>query len=440
MKKSLFILGIATLSACKPNLKVDAPNANGLDFSNYIAVGNSLTAGYTDGTLYRSGQINSYPNILASQFGVFGPIEFVQPLLPSETGFPAPKRVLGYSTDCTGATSLAPVFYTGIPDTAGSTINISAQGPFNNFGIPGIRTIDYLLPGYANLAASFGFPYAKRMFTSSVWRPLDELRLNNPTFFTLWLGSNDVLGYALSGGEEVSTMPIHPNNISDPTQARAAYDSVLYTLTRNGSKGVLLNLPDITTIPFFTTIPANGLTLDTATAAALNGAYAGTGMAFHTGANYFIIQDIAAPAGMRQLKKDELLLLSLPQDSLKCAGWGSMKPIPKSYVLDRDELTRITNFTTNFNTYIATKAVSMNLPLVDINNFLRTTQTGYKYNGVLYTTQFISGGAFALDGVHLTPRGNALVANQIITAINGFYKTTIPLIDIHTYPGIRFPL
>jgi len=440
MKKILIILGFATLSACKPNLKVDAPTANGLDFSNYIAVGNSLTAGYTDGTLYRSGQINSYPNMLAQHVGLFGAVEFVQPLLTTEAGFPSPKRILGYSTDCLGNTSLAPVLYGGLMDTAGSTTNISAQGPFNNFGIPGIRAIDYLMPGYANLAASLGFPFAKRMFTSAAWRPLDELRLNNPTFFTLWLGSNDVLGFALAGGEEVPTLSIHPNNISDITQARAGYDSVLHALTRNGSKGVLLNLPDVTSIPFFTTIPANGLTLDSTQAAGLNAAFAGMGMSFKTGANYFVIQDGAAPGGRRQLKAGELVLLSLPQDSLKCAGWGSIKPIPKGFVLTADEVTRIENFTSNMNTFIATKSVSMGVPMVDVNAFLRNAVSGFTFNGVVYNTQFISGGAFSLDGVHLTPRGNALVANEIIKVTNGYYKSTIPLIDIHQYPGIRFPL
>jgi hypothetical protein len=436
MKKLFIIFGFAALASCKPNLKVDSPSANGLDFSNYVAVGNSLTAGYADGTLYRSGQINSYPNILAEQFGLFGPITFKQPLLNGETGFPTAKLVLGYRTDCMGATSLSPIPATGIVDSLDAT-NISLQGPFNNFGIPGIRSIDYLMTGYANLAASLGFPYAKRMFTSSAWRPLDELRLNNPTFFTLWLGSNDVLGYAISGGEE-NPLPIHPNNISDFGQFKLAYDSVLQTLMRAGAKGAILNIPDVTSIPYFTTIPANGLMLDTTQAAQLN-ALSGANL-FHTGANYFVIQDIAAPGGRRQMKPGELLLLSLPQDSLKCAMWGSAVPIPKSYVLTQDEIAKIQQATNNFNSYIAATAVARNIPLVDMNAFLRNAASGFMFNGVSYNTQFISGGAFSLDGIHLTPRGNALVANEIIKAANAYYKSSIPLIDVHKYSGIRFPL
>ena len=289
MKKLFIILGLAGMASCKPNLHTDAPTANGLNFTNYVAVGNSLTAGYADGTLYKTGQTNSYPNILATQLQLFGPMEFVQPLLPGDAGYPSPKLVLGYYTDCMGATSLSPMPYSGMVDTAGSAANIAAQGPFNNFGIPGIRAIDYLMSGYAPVAASFGFPYALRMFMNPVARPIDELRRSNPTFFTLWLGSNDVLGYALSGGEG-NNLPIHPSNISDFNAFTNGYDSVLSTLTSTGAKGVILNIPDITTIPFFNTIPSNGLMLDTAGAAGLNGFYAsmGSSITFKTGANYFV--------------------------------------------------------------------------------------------------------------------------------------------------------
>ncbi len=42
--------------------------AGSADFSKYVALGNSLTAGYSDGALFRSGQENAYPKLLADQF------------------------------------------------------------------------------------------------------------------------------------------------------------------------------------------------------------------------------------------------------------------------------------------------------------------------------------------------------------------------------------
>ncbi|MDH5355799.1 MAG: G-D-S-L family lipolytic protein, partial [Gammaproteobacteria bacterium] len=52
------------------------------DFSNFVAIGDSLTAGYADGALYRHGQENSYGAILAQQFALVGGGAFSQPLMP----------------------------------------------------------------------------------------------------------------------------------------------------------------------------------------------------------------------------------------------------------------------------------------------------------------------------------------------------------------------
>ena len=61
------------------------------------------------------------------------------------------------------------------------------------------------------------------------------------------------------------------------------------------------------------------------------------------------------------------------------------------------------------------------------------------YDGVKYSVAFVTGGVFSLDGVHLTPRGYSLVANEIIRMINGQYKSTIPLVEANKYPSVKFP-
>ncbi|RYZ50654.1 MAG: hypothetical protein EOP49_13555 [Sphingobacteriales bacterium] len=436
MKKIYFISGLAALSlaSCKPNFKTDAPSANGLDFSRYVAVGNSLTAGYSDGTLYRSGQQTSYPAILAEQFRLLGGGTFTQPLLPGESGWPGPKRVLGYSSVCGGAPSLSPVIYSGNRDTAGSGVNIAAQGPYNNMGIPGIRAIDFLFPGYG-----FANPYAGRIFSAPFARGVDEIDNIPATFFTVWLGANDVLGYALSGGEGSNT-PSSPQNISDVNSFKIAYDSVVNTMTRGGAKGALLNIPDITSIPYFTTIPANSLQLNASQAAQLAAAYSGAGMTFVAGSNYFVVEDPNVPQlGFRQAKPGEIILLTTPSDSLRCGGWGSTRPIPKEYVLTLTEINKIREATTAFNNHIRAKAIQSQLAYVDMAAYLKTLGTGIRFNGVDYTAQFVSGGAFSLDGIHLTPRGYAMAANEIIRTINGYYNSTVPTVDANKFGGVRFP-
>lgn len=421
---------LTMLGACKPNLEATPGSANGLDFSRYVAVGNSLTAGYASNSLTRFGQENSYPAMLSQQFSlVGGPQTFKQPLLPGNMGWPSPQLVLGIKADCLNNAGLAPVPFTGTPDTAGSATNIAAQGPYNNMGIPGIRAIDMVFPGYGALN-----PYAGRLFTSLLAMPAAEVNRLDATFFTLWLGNNDVLGYATSGGAGGLTGSISPLPVF-----KIAYDTTLERMTKNGAKGVLINIPDVTSIPYFTTIPYNGLTLDAAKAAALSAAYPAS-FSFAAGSgNRWVIEDGSAPGGLRQIQEGEFILLTTPQDSLKCAGWGTLKPIPKNFVLDATEVANVRNATKDFNDHILQKAQEKNLAFVDVFSYLKQFNPGVKFNGVNFTTTFVTGGTFSLDGVHLTPRGYALVANAILRGINMHYGSSIPEVDVNRYQGLLFP-
>lgn len=450
-RSSLLIAACAALalSACKPRLTPDAYSSGGLDFTRYIAVGNSLTAGYADGSLYRSGQMSAYPSILSYSFSRLGPSDYKAPLLPGESGWPIipsqayyPKRVLGLSADCLGVTSLGPVLYTGAPDTAGSSTSIAAQGPYTNLGVPGIRAVDFLNPFYGFLN-----PYSARFFTSP--NPLVELGKAQPTFFTAWIGNNDVLAYATSGGAAGKSSGGSPfiladqKAISSTAFFAAAVDSVLNRLQPAGStaKGAVMNIPDVTAIPFFTTVPYNGLVLTRqGQVDSLNFAYQPTGISFTLGANPFIIQDNSVPViKFRKARAGEYILLSIPQDSLKCGGWGSKKPIPGQYVLDQYEVAAVKDATSAFNGILRTAAINRGLAYVDMNAYLKTITAGTQYNGVTLNASFVKGGAFSLDGVHLTPRGNALVANEILRTINYVYGASLQMADVNNYNGVLFP-
>jgi len=93
MKKNIIYVAVLALSfmACEPEF--DNPVDEGgvfssgtADFSNFVAIGNSLTAGFADNSLYITGQENSYPNILADQFSLVGGGTFTQPLMADNTG------------------------------------------------------------------------------------------------------------------------------------------------------------------------------------------------------------------------------------------------------------------------------------------------------------------------------------------------------------------
>ena len=150
-------------------------------------------------------------------------------------------------------------------------------------GVPGAKSYHLVAPGYGNVAGvaiGAANPYYARFASSPSATVIGDAAIQNPSFFTLWIGNNDILSFATSGGAGVDqTGNLDPstyggNDITDPNVFASVLDGLLQTLTANGADGVLMNIPDVTAIPYFTTVPYNPVPLDEATAALLNGAYA----------------------------------------------------------------------------------------------------------------------------------------------------------------------
>ncbi len=439
----LCILPLLILAGCKPNVDEFEPSAGNADFSRYVAVGDNWTAGMADGALYRSGQENSFPNILAGQFSKVGGGEFKQPLMVDDYGFgfpggvliPKPKLEMGYHPDCKGVTNLVPA----IPNVEVNPANfasVAADGPFNNISTPGLKSFYMAVAGMAQLN-----PYYARFASGPASRIIDEIPLANGTFFTLWLGTYDVLSNAISGGVD----PLTSVDVFT-----ASMQATLGTLTATGAKGVIANIPDVLDAPFFHTIPYNALPLDEASAAQLNAGYAQLNMliksmnstdtiVFTAGQNPLVIQDVALPWGIRQAKSSDLVLLSLPQDSLKCGGWGSMKPVPASYILDAAEIDYIHTATTNYNAVISGLATG-NVVLADMQSVLKSIYNdGVVFENVNISFSFVTGNFFSTDGLNPTPIGSAVLAYYFIERINEAFGANIPQVIVSDFPGVTLP-
>ena len=116
-----------------------------------------------------------------------------------------------------------------------------------------------------------------------------------------------------------------------------------------------------------------------------------------------------------------------------------MKGIPHQYMLTEDEVDDINDAITAYNVKLRATADAFGLAFVDVNAFINSVRTGIDYDGQTIRAKFVEGGAYSLDGVHLTPLGNALLANEFIKAINAKYGSTIPRIDATSYQGVAFP-
>ena len=139
----------------------------------------------------------------------------------------------------------------------------------------------------------------------------------------------------------------------------------------------------------------------------------------------------------RQMVEGELLTLTTPLDSIKCAGFGILKPMPGQFVLRQSEIDKINDAVAGYNTTIKNIATANGLAHVDANQRLKDLQSGITYNGISYTTTFVTGGAFSLDGVHPNSRGYAIIANTFIDAINSTYGSSIDKVNVNAYPTIE---
>jgi hypothetical protein len=263
------------------------------------------------------------------------------------------------------------------------------------------------------------------------------------------------LGYALSGGAS--------DAITDVNTFTYAVNTILAGMTANGAKGAIANIPNVTDIPYCsftnTRLPYNGLVLGADTANLLNTIYTGIGQAigyeygfnFTAGPNAFVIVDntlpLPAPYNVRQMTADELFLLTLPQDSLYM-GMGSIKiidgvpqpwGISNQFVLASNELLNISEAITDYNGIIEGLATQFDLALVDMNaKFNTVATTGMEVDGIMFTTDFITGNTFSLDGVHMTAQGYSVAANFFIEAINDKYGAGLTTVSPRLYPGIYY--
>lgn len=469
--------------ACNNNDDEDAvveiPITSGsASFAKYLALGDSFAAGYSDGALFKAGQETSYPSILAQQFMPAGGGAFTVPMMADNVGglLLAGNVIAGPRLYFNGK---SPVPVSGMPTTE---VTAHLTGSFNNLGIPGAKSYHLVAPGYGNVAgvaSGKANPYYARFAGSATTTVLADALVQAPTFFSLFIGGNDVLGYATSGGVGVNqTGNLDPstyggNDITDPNVFANVYNALITNLTANGAKGVIGNLPYVTALPYFTTVPYNPVPLSEAVATQLNAGYAQYNgglqyvvskglltaeeaarrtVKFIAGKNAVVIvdsylTDLSAYGipSYRQVTKEDLVVLTARSFIGTAVGGDPTKvngvsvPLADQWVLSKDEVLEVKTATDAYNVTIKAIADSKGLAFVDTKAALtQLSTTGVRFGNFQMTSSYVTGGAFSLDGVHPTPRGYAYIANLFIDAINTKYGATLRTVDLSQYQTL-FP-
>lgn len=514
------IIGLSSCEQGKYDREIEPPVevvSGEADFSKMVTLGASFVSGLSDGTVFIASQENSFPNIMAQQMSLAGGGEFVQPLVNDNIG----GLLLGGNV-ITGPRlyfdGSGPVPVEAVPTTEVSNI---ITGPFNNMGVPGAKSFHLVAPGYGNVAGvalGLANPYFARMASSPNVTVLEDAASQNASFFVISeIAGNDVLGYATSGGTGVDQTgnldpsTYGPNDITDPNVFAQVLNTVVGAMTANGAKGIIGNIPAVSSLPYFTTVPFDPLdpsnpvfgpqipTLN-ALYGQLNAAYAflqvpERSVVFsETEASGVVIIDDSLPNIAAQLTavligggldvptatllgnqygqsrqataKDLLVLTSRPvlenplneayaaflisqgvppEQAGQLALNGITYPLEDKWVLTEAEQVAVNTATDAYNVSIAAVVAQKGLGLVDSKGLLEELATnGLASNGFVLTDDYITGGAFSLDGIHLNARGYAYLANEFLKAIDETYGSNFEdanaLVDIGDYPVLYSPV
>ncbi|MEO5618941.1 MAG: hypothetical protein ABIS67_14325 [Candidatus Eisenbacteria bacterium] len=408
----------AAVAGCAKIRPLTAPpvERGSADFGIYVAMGANLTAGFQSGGLAQRHQVLSYANLFAGQAGT-----------PRFT-FPAVN--LGGWPPLLKVASFGPPVVLDSAGVRGAFINPLRSPPavldsaYHNMGIPGALLADVLDP-FLNYNiglgrdASFFFNIARQQGRPIPLSLLQLVRNKRPTFVSFEYGVNELLGPAVRGSSAI-TMPAGPW----ASLLHVTLDSMDINLPL--AKKLILNVPDVTRLPFFNTVPPVELTA-TGTPVIVAGVptfLTGTGGLLQPGDLVTLSAVDSLKIGVGYQLGDISYMSGAPVP-------GNGRPLPDRFVLTAAEQTTLKTAVNGYNAAIANEATARGYALVDLRGLLDGIITnGFKFAGVNYSAAYLTGGLFSVDGIHPTDLVHGLICNAMSDAVLEKFGARIPALDL----------
>jgi lysophospholipase L1-like esterase len=404
------LAALVSLAACGEDDKV-ITLPSGLEddlFLRYVALGNSITAGYQSGGLNDSLQNRSYAALLAKDIFHTG----YQVNLLRKPGCPAPITTFGGGR--LGGTTAPPC----------SLITTTTPRYVNNVAVPGALVIDAT---NNNTSSSNTLTVLLSGGLSQVTRA----RAADPTFVSVWLGNNDVLLASTVGlPSATASVPGVPGVASPGVTAVNTFNqryALMIDSLRQGKSlqgGVLLGVVDVTNIPYFIT----GASLDNPTNRALFNAAAGRAVTIlpNCTGNTNALIGIGI---LSLLRANAALPVSCTKVPNTSGGAGNDPVVGELFILDQAERASVQAAVTGYNTYIKAKADSLGWAYVDPNELLIAERTAGRITTFPNFAAPAGGNFFgadiSFDAVHPSSRAHRASANAVARAVSTKY--TVPL-------------
>ncbi|HEX2717794.1 MAG TPA: SGNH/GDSL hydrolase family protein [Gemmatimonadaceae bacterium] len=375
-------------------------------FTSYVALGNSITAGYQSGGINDSTQKESYARLVANQMRT----RYAYPALAG-AGCPPPTKGIARvrATDSTGT-------FCALRNP------LSANAALNNVGVPGAATLDLTS---TNTARSNFLTSLFLGGKTQVAKALDA----RPTFVSVWMGNNDVLDPGVKGVAIPDTgaafapvrAALSTPGITNFTAFRNAYATAANGLRARVTQGVLIGVVNVTWAPIL--FPVETLLVNPVRRAEFQGAVTQAA----GGAARPVTIDPAC-TGSRALVSFAIVSVLAAQATdaqrvISCSTANGGAP----FVLDTLEQAVFTSTITAYNSYIKAKADSIGYAYLNADSVLSTLRTNNSVYGAPHLQEARPfGPAVSNDGIHPALPGHQAVARALITTINAKYGTSIP--------------
>ena len=375
--------------------------AGSADLSRLVVIGDSLSAGYQNGSLHEAHQPHGYAALVAAQAGTDLALPLIAaPGIPNIFSLvdPGPPPIIVPE----------PGVSTGRLDPFTQTMNLAVPG--HNVGDALTKRPDAPIDSLTDLI--LGLP---GLFGGIARSQVEWAETLAPATMLVWIGNMDALTAAIVADSAFLT-PV--------AEFEASYSELMTRLAVTGATLVVANIPDVTVIPFLT--PAEQVAAEVAT---------------QTGIPPAIVQILLGIGPGDYVTPDAFGLI--PGILMNPASG----PLPGNVVLTAAEVTEIQSATADYNAIIAAQAATHGAALVDIHALTDHLKArGEVVGGRRLTTEFL-GGLFSLDGVHPTNTGYAVIANEFIQALNTKFAAAIPRVNVRSVeredplvlPGVGHP-
>ncbi len=400
---------LPVIGACHSDESLKPPPApavpsGGAMFQTYVAMGNSITAGFQSAGINDSTQSRSYAVLLAEAMGT----SFVRPAL-NLPGCPPPF------THNTTQTRLTPP---GYPASTGTSCYLRAtNGTPNNVAVPGARATEIL--------SNFGVPVSASNALTLLFlggrTQLQAMQDQDPTFVSLWIGNNDVLGSLTSLTNPGNPLAVTPLNVF-----QAQYGEILDSIQAEGAQAVLISVADVSVIPYASRGSVYWCIKNQACGA--QGAFPPT----------LTVSDNCAPAvtAIPGAQGDSTLVpwtTGLPKLDSAIHGMATTLDCTEdNVVVLPSEYANLRIAVAGYNAFIQSEAATRGFAYLDINppllaNVINGTIPPFPDPSQLADSLLTFGPLFSLDGVHPSSLAHELIADSVASAINQKYGTTLPV-------------